>query len=1126
MRGRTVHTDRRIQWAVPLLLATSCGVLVGLVLAFPSAVQAQSINDEPQVLPKLREWVGSVGTFELTSTSQILINSTSTNSVTTVHGVSTNVQTRAANLREQLLMTTGLDLTVVSGSSPSEGDILLTLLDTADTTLGDEGYRLSIQNYVEIEANTNSGIFYAQQTILQILKHTSTLRELPKGVATDYPTMSHRGVMLDAGRKYWEMDFLEETIRRMAWHKLNVLHMHFTEWNGFRLDSEAFPDLANSDGAYTRADIDRLQRVGRENHLIILPEVDMPGHMNVATEWYADTYPGETIRFTAGDCAGLNKDPWNRRWGWNLNYANRDARDFAKSLLSEFAPWFDSPYFHIGADETTYDEDCSEIERWASLYTNGDDSKVFSNFVNEMNDHLRSLGKETHIWNGYEREVSAITIDRDIVVYLWKVDDGNDVSRVNKLLAAGLDIVFTPQETSYRLYLTPNSDLYPLSSGFLRYTLLTSDQVRGYQISVWPDYIEGHPDRFFEFQLVRPRAVLAERLWGGADTKSDDLFGLVKRMYAIGGPQGVPILGAHDGISKEDWSIHAVSSSRSGNPARLLIDMQATDPWRAGSQGYPHYVDVNLGHTYDITSIQALQRFRYSDDRVKLVDFYVSEDGINWGSRVARRNFPDDTPDFVTADLSTPVRGRYVRVQAGSALHGGKRAALEEINVFGTRVTYDDPDENLLYHWALDEGSGGQVGDSQGQTNGVRVGANWIDGRVGNHALQFDGQDDYVRVNLGDQSGDWTVALWAKRGADAPNSSALAILTSERYALLLQQYESSSDRVGITRYDYQGTDGFDVTFPYSAPLYSWVHLAFVKEGIAVKLYADGKLIGEVDRNIDLPLDQIGRRKAYGFFPTPARNFLNGELDDIRIYDTALATAQIEAIYNSYIPEDPSDSLITRWTFDEGIGRAVSDSVGSYHGVRSGTEWEAGRVGSNALWFDGARDYVDVGAGDLSGDWSVAVWARRDADDDANSMAILASRRYALKLQQFGSGADAVGVSRYGVSGTSGTDRTFNYSAPLDTWVHLVFVGRASSVELYVNGEYQDSESIDIDLPRERIGARDAYGGRGEIDFLEGALDDLRVYDTALTAGQVLYLYSSYNSIAGRGTHDCPPCPGA
>ena len=1072
--------------------------------------------------------------FEFTSMSRIVINTNSTKSATTVHGILTTIQATAANLREQLLMTTGLDLAVVRAGSARAGDIQLTLLNTRNSALGDEGYRLDIGSHVEIQANTNSGIFYARQTILQILKRTSTLQTLPKGVATDYPAKPHRSVMLDAGRKYWQMDFLEDTIRRMGWHKLNILHMHLTEWNGFRLDSPRFPGLASSDGAYTRDDIDRLQQLGRENHVIILPEVDMPGHMNATTSWYAATNPGKSLGFTATDCDHLNLWGGNVRRGWTLNYANRVARDFAKDLISEFLPWFESPYFHIGADETEYSATCSEIVAWARAHTSGVAADVFPDFINEMNRHVKSLGKEMHIWNGYEGRVTISKLDSDVVVYVWT----GGLGRMAQFVNAGMDVIYTPLSYHDGLYLTPGDRLYPNAGWFLNYDLPHSSRVRGHQISVWPDRVESVADRFFEIQLVRMRAVLAERLWGGARSKSSDLPGLVKRMYAIGGPQGVPLIGAHDGISKEDWSIHARSSELQSNPASNLIDMQAHYPWVSANRGYPQHVDIDLGHLYDITRIQALQLFRNlntrTGDPVGIVDFYVSVDGSNWGTRVARETFPDAPPDFVTADLSTPVRGRYVRVQPISvvsgthttgtytALSGQRRTGLEEVNVFGIPVTYPNPNFSLLYHFAFDEGTGTAIRSSRGVKTGTLVGPIWIDGRVGAHALRFDGLDDLVDLNVGDQTGDWTVALWAKRLVDADNTKAMNILTSEKYALSLQQFGSNDDRVGITKYAYGVNSKADLEFSYTAPLNTWVHLAFVKNTTGVKLYANGMGMGQINEPIDLPLDRIGGRKAYG--SDAARDFVNGDLDDLKIYNTAMTTLQIKEIYDSYsyVPKDPSGSLVSRWTFDEGIGVVVSDSVGTHHGLREEPVWVPGRVGSNALRFDGTDDYVNVGAVDLSGRWSIAMWARREADVD-DGMTIVASDSYALKLQQYGSTADQVGITQYG-----SFDRTFNYSAPLNTWVHLVFVGTPRVTGLYVNGVYRGRQVVGINLPRAWFGAR-VFDSGTLGDRLTGSLDDVRVYNTLLSGAQVTYLYGSYNSTAGRGTYGCPPCrprPGA
>lgn len=190
--------------------------------------------------------------------------------------------------------------------------------------------------------------------------------------------------------------------------------------------------------------------------------------------------------------------------------------------------------------------------------------------------------------------------------------------------------------------------------------------------------------------------------------------------------------------------------------------------------------------------------------------------------------------------------------------------------------------------------------------------------------------------------------------------------------------------------------------------------------------------------------------------------------------------------------------IAYWTFDEGSGTVANDSVGSYNGAVIGATWTAGYGGGSALHFDGVDDYIEIGGGDVGGEWTAVMWARRDADTIGG--VLFGSVDVALKLEQWPF-LHSVGITRFEVE-----DYSFNYTTPLGQWVHLAFVGTATETQLYVNGALQDTLPVTIDMPLLRIGAREPL--RPD-DFLAGSLDEAIVYDQALSAGQVAAIYNSY-----------------
>ena len=233
------------------------GALIALVPS--SSASADAPNPAPEVVPALREWSGGLGTFELGGQSRIVVESGA-------------LAGEAEMLRDELAAVSGLDVRVVDSAPARAGDVVL----ARDDRVGREGYRLEIGDRVTI-AGGEAGLFYGTQTVLQILRATLGHRTLPRGEARDWPRLRERGYLLDVGRKYWSPDFIVQTIREMAYLKLNTLHLHFSDHNAFRLVSDRFPYLTAPE-AYTRADIRRFEEVARRHHVMLIPEVEMPSH--------------------------------------------------------------------------------------------------------------------------------------------------------------------------------------------------------------------------------------------------------------------------------------------------------------------------------------------------------------------------------------------------------------------------------------------------------------------------------------------------------------------------------------------------------------------------------------------------------------------------------------------------------------------------------------------------------------------------------------------------------------------------------------------------------------------------------------------------------------------------------
>lgn len=372
-------------------------------------------------------------------------------------------------------------------------------------------------------------------------------------------------------------------------------------------------------------------------------------------------------------------------------------------------------------------------------------------------------------------------------------------------------------------------------------------------------------------------------------------------------------------------------------------------------------------------------------------------------------------------------------------------------------------------YWNFDEGAGTAANDSWGTNTGTVNGATWVTGKYGS-ALSFNGTSSYVSIGKTDIATPWTAAMWVNRTNDTGAASD-SLMGSASGALKLEQYNGTKE-VGYTKY---GTS--DYTFSYTAPTGTWVHLAFVGVSSGVSLYVNGVLQGTNSGVINCPMSFIGCGKS-------GVDYLWGMLDDVKIYNRALSAQEILNLYNNITPSPtpavtptptttPTPTVtptptpttthtgapsggVSYWSFNENSGTAAHDSWGSNNGTVNGVTWVAGVSGS-ALSFNGTSNYVSIGAADIAPPWTATMWVNR-TNSSASSDALMGSVNGALKLEQY-NGTKEVGYTKYGTG-----DYTFNYTAPIGTWVYLTFVGTSSGVSLYVNGALQANNSAIINCP--------------------------------------------------------------
>ncbi len=473
-------------------------------------------NAKPVVIPELAEWKGAAGEFAATKDSRILV------SPDYEEELKFTAETFAADY-EAL---TGDTLEVIFSDDAKTGDFYFTL-GKDDAGLDEEGYIMTIGDYVTVEAEEATGAFWAVQSILQILKQTEGT--MPKGETRDYPKYEVRGFMLDVGRKTFELDFLYDVVKMMAYYKMSDFQVHLndnyiwledytsagedpmTAYSGFRLESDIKEggngglnkaDLTSTDVFYTKDEFRTFIQTARAMGVDIVPEFDTPAHSLSFTKVRPDLKLGNS---------GRQNDHFNI----TTDEAYDASLTFIKDLWDEYLdgedPVFDEDtIINVGTDEYEgYNERFRQMTDDLLAYAQGKGRTVRhwgSISAKSGSTPVRSEGVQMNIWNTY-----------------W--------ANPSNMYKQGFDLINMVDGT---LYIVPGANYYHdyLDAQYL-YNSWTpnnfggtklpsaSDQVLGSAYAIWNDYIDKKANGLSEYDIYdRFEAALpamASKLWGDGE---------------------------------------------------------------------------------------------------------------------------------------------------------------------------------------------------------------------------------------------------------------------------------------------------------------------------------------------------------------------------------------------------------------------------------------------------------------------------------------------------------------------------------------------------------------------------------------------------------------------------------
>lgn len=448
---------------------------------------------------------------------------------------------------------TGIDMKTAD-AQPSKNYVALTV----DASLANpEAYKIEIKpEYITVSGGSAAGVLYGLQTLRKAVPDAGMHNVLyPVGVVEDSPRFAYRGAHLDVGRHFFPTDSVKTYLDMMALHNMNTFHWHLTEDQGWRIQIDKYPNLtevgskrrgttighntAEIDtipvgGFYTKDEIRDIIDYAAKRHITIIPEVDLPGHMQAALASYPEL-----------GCTGGPYEVWCN-WGVTdqvLCAGNDSVYTFLDDVLGEVADLFPSEYIHIGGDECAKGEweKCAKCQaKIKELGIKADkehtaEQKLQSHVTKHVSDFLASKGKKIIGWD----EILEGGIADDATVMSWRGEAGGI-----KASEMGHDVIMTPNTYLYfDYYQSPDKDKQPLAIGgnlpidkVYSYEPITeamtpeqAAHIKGVQANVWTEYIPT----FAQVQyMALPRwAALAEIQWMQPGTR--DYAAFYKRLQHL-----------------------------------------------------------------------------------------------------------------------------------------------------------------------------------------------------------------------------------------------------------------------------------------------------------------------------------------------------------------------------------------------------------------------------------------------------------------------------------------------------------------------------------------------------------------------------------------------------------------
>lgn len=423
---------------------------------------------------------------------------------------------------------TGFDIPVVTQGSGNRSGAITLALGGADS-LGAEGYEISIAaSGIRVTAFREPGLFRATQTLRQLLPagieaEQSGVRmanswSIPPGRILDRPRYEWRGMMLDVSRHFFTVHEVKQVIDILAMYRMNRLHLHLADDQGWRIQIDSWPKLTEIGGStqvgggpggfYTKEDYAEIVRYAEDRFIVIVPEIDMPGHTNAAIASYPELGCSRPTPGFRGDTqppgvyTGI-------RVGWSAFCPDKEVvYRFVDDVMRELAEMTPGPWLHVGGDEV---EVLSE--------------RQYASFINRVQDIVNSHGKSMVGWE----EIGQATLKPSSIAQYWRSSAAMRAAR------QGAKLIMSPAPRMYiDMRYTPDTELGLAWAGYVELKTsydwnpatyqegLGDDGIIGVEAPLWTETVRNITAAQF---MMMPRIpAIAEVGWSRQDRRDWESF--------------------------------------------------------------------------------------------------------------------------------------------------------------------------------------------------------------------------------------------------------------------------------------------------------------------------------------------------------------------------------------------------------------------------------------------------------------------------------------------------------------------------------------------------------------------------------------------------------------------------